>query len=102
MTFTWPLALLSLLVVPLLLGIYWWLQRRRRRQAVRYSSVALLRSVLPRHKRWQRHLPIALLQGPGEQRVGDEQDERRACDEQPEVPDGEAEAERADGPITQP
>ena len=61
MTFVWPLALLSLLVVPLLLGMYWWSQRRRRKQAVRYSSVALLRSVLPRRKRWQRHLPIALL-----------------------------------------
>ena len=61
MTFVWPLALLSLLAVPLLLGIYWWSQRRRRKQAVRYSSVALLRSVLPRRKRWQRHLPIALL-----------------------------------------
>jgi Ca-activated chloride channel family protein len=28
---------------------------------VRYSSVALLRSVLPVRKRWQRHLPIALV-----------------------------------------
>ena len=61
MSFAWPLALLSLLVVPLLLGLYWWLLRRRRRQAVTYSSVALLRSVLPRRKRWQRHVPIALL-----------------------------------------
>ena len=61
MSFAWPLALLSLLVVPLLLGVYWWLLRRRRRQAVTYSSVALLRSVLPRRKRWQRHVPIALL-----------------------------------------
>jgi hypothetical protein len=50
-------------VVPLIVGVYWWLLRRRRRQAVRYSSVALLRSVLPRRKRWQRHLPIALLLG---------------------------------------
>lgn len=61
MSFAWPLALLSLLVVPLLLGVYWWLLRRRRRQAVTYSSVALLRSVLPRRKRWQRHVPVALL-----------------------------------------
>jgi len=60
-SFVWPLALLSLLVVPLLLGVYWWLLRRRRREAVTYSSVALLRSVLPRRKRWQRHVPIALL-----------------------------------------
>jgi Ca-activated chloride channel family protein len=35
--------------------------RRRRRQAVTYSSVALLRSVLPKRQRWQRHLPVALL-----------------------------------------
>ena len=61
MSFAWPLALVSLLVVPLIVGVYWWLLRRRRRQAVRYSSVALLRSVLPRRKRWQRHLPIALV-----------------------------------------
>jgi Ca-activated chloride channel family protein len=60
-TFTWPLALLSLLVVPLILGLYWWLMRRRRRQAIRHSNVALLRSVLPRRSRWQRHLPVALL-----------------------------------------
>lgn len=61
MTFAWPLALLSLLAVPALLAMYWWSRRRRRKQAVRYSSVALLRSVLPRRTRWQRHLPIALL-----------------------------------------
>ena len=61
MSFAWPLALAFLLVVPLVVGVYWWLLRRRRRHAVRYSSVALLRSVLPRRKRWQRHLPIALL-----------------------------------------
>ena len=61
MSFAWPLALAFLLVVPLIVGVYWWLLRRRRRQAVRYSSVALLRSVLPRRKRWQRHLPIALV-----------------------------------------
>jgi Ca-activated chloride channel family protein len=61
MSFAWPFALLSLIVAPALLGAYWWQQRRRRKQAVRYSSVALLRSVLPRRSRWQRHLPVALL-----------------------------------------
>ena len=61
MSFAWPLALLSLLVAPALLVAYWWILRRRRKQAVRYSSVALLRSLLPRRKRWQRHLPVALL-----------------------------------------
>ena len=61
MTFAWPLALLLLLLAPLVVGVYWWLQRRRRKQAVRFSDVALLRSVLPRRSRWQRHVPIALL-----------------------------------------
>ena len=48
MSFTWPLALLLLLAVPAVLGAYWWKLRRRRKQAVRYSSVALLRSVMPK------------------------------------------------------
>ena len=61
MSFAWPLALLSLAVAPALLAAYWLIMRRRRKRAVRYSSVALLRSVLPRQTRWQRHIPIALL-----------------------------------------
>ncbi|MDQ4068893.1 MAG: VWA domain-containing protein [Actinomycetota bacterium] len=61
MTFTWPFALLLVLAVPLVLGAYLLSMRRRRRQAVSYSSVALLRSVLPRRSRWKRHLPAALL-----------------------------------------
>jgi len=61
MSFAWPLALVSLIVAPALLAVYWWSLHRRRRHAVRYSNVALLRSLLPRRKRWQRHLPIALL-----------------------------------------
>jgi Ca-activated chloride channel family protein len=44
-----------------LLLAYWLILRRRRKQAVRYSSVALLRTVLPRRTRWLRHLPVALL-----------------------------------------
>jgi Ca-activated chloride channel homolog len=63
MSFDWPLALISLVVVPALLLAYWLLLRRRRKQAVRYSSVALLRTVLPKRKRWLRHLPVALLLG---------------------------------------
>jgi Ca-activated chloride channel homolog len=61
MSFAWPLALVSLVVVPALLLSYWLLLRRRRKQAVRYSSVALLRTVLPKRNRWLRHLPVALL-----------------------------------------
>src|SRR5262249_43423538 len=34
--------------------------RRRRRFAVRYSSLMLVRSVLPAQSRWRRHVPFAL------------------------------------------
>jgi Ca-activated chloride channel family protein len=61
MSFTWPLALIGLVVPVALLAFHRWSLRRRRKQAVRYSSVALLRSVVPARRRWQRHLPIALL-----------------------------------------
>jgi Ca-activated chloride channel family protein len=61
MSFTWPLALLLALAVPLVLGVYLLSMRRRRKQAVSYSSVALLRSVLPRRSRWRRHAPVAML-----------------------------------------
>jgi Ca-activated chloride channel family protein len=60
-TFEWPLALAVLLTVPLVLGVYLLAMRRRRKQAVNYSSVALLRSVLPRRSRWRRHLPLGAL-----------------------------------------
>ncbi len=63
MSFTWPLAFLLALTVPLLLAVYVLSLRRRRRQAVTYSSVALLRSVLPRRARWKRHVAVALLIG---------------------------------------
>jgi Ca-activated chloride channel homolog len=62
-TFEWPLALLLMLTVPLVWGVYVLAMRRRRRQAVSYSSVALLRSVLPARARWRRHLPVAALLG---------------------------------------
>src|SRR4051794_41101457 len=61
MAFTWPLALALLLVAPLVLGAYLWKLRRRRKQAVTYSSVALLRSIIPKSSRRRRHIPAALL-----------------------------------------
>ena len=60
MTFSAPRALLLLLVVPVLLGLYLWQLRRRRAQAVTFSSVALIRAALPRRSRWRRHVPVAL------------------------------------------
>jgi Ca-activated chloride channel family protein len=61
MSFTWPLALLGLLTVPLLLGTYLWQLRRRRQRAVRFSNVALIRAALPPGTRWKRHVPVGLL-----------------------------------------
>jgi Ca-activated chloride channel family protein len=57
----WPLALLSLLVVPLLVTGYVWQNRRRRRQAVRHSSVALIRAAAPKRAAWKRHVPFGLV-----------------------------------------
>lgn len=61
MTFTWPWALLALLVVPLVLGISFLVRRRRRKAAVRVTSIALVRLALPGRTRWQRRIPAALL-----------------------------------------
>jgi Ca-activated chloride channel homolog len=59
-SFSWPPALLSLLSVLLLLGVYVWQLRRKRRVAVRYSSIALIRAAMSTRSRWRRHLPVAL------------------------------------------
>jgi len=61
MTFGWPLALISLLVLPALVIGYRWLIRRRRRRAVPYSSIAVIRTASPRRTAWRRHAPFALV-----------------------------------------
>src|SRR4029079_14043287 len=60
MTFANPLVLLAVLIVPLLLGGYLWQLRRQRRNAVRFSSVSLVRQAVPKRSRWRRHVPIGL------------------------------------------
>ncbi len=61
MTIVWPLALVALLAVPAAIAYYVWLLKRRRRQAVRYSSIELVRAAAPRRPPWRRHAPFALL-----------------------------------------
>jgi Ca-activated chloride channel family protein len=61
MTFSWPWALLSLLIIPIVWGAIWLLRRRRRRAAVRVTSIALVRAALPRRTRWTRLIPTVLL-----------------------------------------
>jgi Ca-activated chloride channel family protein len=56
----WPGFLILLGIIPLIGAAYIWVLRRRRRNTLRYSSLSLLRGVLPRQSRLRRHLPFAL------------------------------------------
>ncbi len=56
----WPGFLALLALIPLIVAAYVLVLRRRRRFAVRFSSLALVREVLPRQSWLRRHLPFAL------------------------------------------
>ncbi|AGL13777.1 VWA domain-containing protein [Actinoplanes sp. N902-109] len=58
MSFSWPWALLALLLVPLILAARWWLNRRRRRSAVTVSSIALIKAAVPGRSAWRRKIPV--------------------------------------------
>ena len=61
MSFSWPWALVALLVTPLVFAA-WWLSRHRRRPAVvRVTSIALVRAAVPARSSWRRRVPPALL-----------------------------------------
>ncbi len=61
MSFSWPWALLALLVIPLVFAAWWLTRLRRRRAVVRVTSIALVRTAMPgRSRRWRR-IPAALL-----------------------------------------
>jgi len=57
MTFESPQALWLLLALPVLTGLYVLLQRRRTRAAVRYASLALIRTAMGARAQWRRHVP---------------------------------------------
>src|SRR5437762_3287277 len=57
MTFESPQVLWLLLALPLLVAMYVLLQRRRTRSAVRYASLALIRTAMGPRSRIRRHLP---------------------------------------------
>lgn len=61
MSFDWPLALLALLVLPLLVGLYVFWERRRTAFAAGFANPALLPSVIDRAPGLRRHVPLILL-----------------------------------------
>jgi Ca-activated chloride channel family protein len=60
-SFSWPWALLALLILPLVFAAWWLARRRRRRGTVRVTSIALVRAAVPGRSRWRRRIPAALL-----------------------------------------
>lgn len=56
-----PLWLLLLVPVGLLAAVYLWQQRRRSEYAVRFATLPMLETLLPRRPGWRRHLPGVLL-----------------------------------------
>jgi Ca-activated chloride channel homolog len=59
MTFGSPYLLLSLLAIPLAVGIWWLAERRRMKYAVRYTNLEVLATVAV-GRRWRRLLPAVL------------------------------------------
>jgi len=59
--FAQPFALVALLAVPLLLGLWLLNERRRRASAERFSSRALLPNLVPRRPGRLRYVPLGLL-----------------------------------------
>jgi len=61
MSFSWPWALLVLLVIALVFAAWWLTRLRRRRAVVRVTSIALVRTAMSGRSRWRRRIPAALL-----------------------------------------
>jgi len=61
MTFSWPLALLALLVVPAALVLALTADRRRARYPVAFTNLELLAGVAEERRSWRRWVPLALL-----------------------------------------
>jgi Ca-activated chloride channel family protein len=60
MTFSAPLWLLALALVPAALVAYVLARRRRQRYAVRFPAISTLREAVAAGRSWERHLPAAL------------------------------------------
>jgi Ca-activated chloride channel homolog len=60
MSFQSPLALIGLLLVPVLVGLYVLRERRRQSYATRFTAPGLLPNLVEAAPGWRRHLPVAL------------------------------------------
>jgi Ca-activated chloride channel homolog len=60
MSFQSPLALIGLVLVPVLVGLYVVRERRRQSYATRFTAPALLPNLVDAAPGWRRHLPLAL------------------------------------------
>jgi Ca-activated chloride channel homolog len=61
MSFTWPIGLVGLLLLPLLVGAYVWNERRRRASQAEFGNPELLPNLLGRDPGRLRHLPLVVL-----------------------------------------
>ena len=59
MSFIWPLMLLSLLIVPVLIYLYWRLQQRRKQIVSRYGTLGVVQEAGRRPLGRRRHIPVA-------------------------------------------
>ena len=60
MTFLWPIALVGLLAIPVLAGLYVVSARKRRRDAARFANPALVPNLVPSSPGWRRYVAPAL------------------------------------------
>jgi len=60
-SFQFPLALIGLVLVPVLVGLYVVRERRRQSYATRFTTPGLLPNLVDAAPHWRRHLPLALL-----------------------------------------
>jgi Ca-activated chloride channel homolog len=60
MTFGHPYLLLTLLLIPLVVGLFWLAERRRMRYAVAFTNIGVLASVAGRGRSWRRLVPLGV------------------------------------------
>lgn len=61
MQFLQPFMLWSLLLIPLMVGVYLWLLRRKRKQVLVFSAVSWILQNMETPSPWRRHVPPILL-----------------------------------------